>query len=100
MKRSRIPPDPVLQVIPGIGPSLALDLRELGVHRVADLTTRDPEEMYRDLARLRGVRQDPCVLYVFRCAVYFARTVRPEPELLKWWNWKDRTLPGRTDGKP
>jgi hypothetical protein len=41
---------------------------------------------------LRSVRQDPCVLYVFRCAVYFARTADPEPDLLKWWAWKGRTL--------
>jgi hypothetical protein len=38
------------------------------------------------------MRQDPCVLYAFRCAVYYARTPRPRTELLKWWNWKDRAL--------
>jgi len=32
------------------------------------------------------------VLYTFRCAVYAARTSRPEPALMKWWNWKDRRL--------
>jgi hypothetical protein len=30
------------------------------------------------------------VLYVFRCAVYFANNSTHDPELLKWWNWKDR----------
>jgi hypothetical protein len=99
MRRSRVRRDDELQVIPGIGPSLATDLRDLGVRHVADLTCRDPELMYQQLNTLRGVRQDPCVLYVFRCAVYFARTTRPKPELLKWWNWKDRQLTGRTDGK-
>ena len=68
---------------------MAEDLRLLGIQRVADLRTRDPERMYRRLERLSGTRQDPCVLYVFRCAVYYARTARPRPELLKWWNWKD-----------
>jgi hypothetical protein len=81
-----------LQTIPGIGPSLAQDLRDLGIRRVADLERRDPERLYARLNRLRGVRQDPCVLYAFRCAVYYARTPRPRPELLKWWNWKDRML--------
>jgi hypothetical protein len=33
---------------------------------------------------------DRCLLYVFRCAVYFAEHTRHDPELLKWWNWKDR----------
>jgi hypothetical protein len=81
-----------LQRAPGIGPSLAQDLHELGVHRLADLKRRDPERLYARLTSLRGVRQDPCVLYAFRCAAYFARTARPRPALLKWWNWKDRRL--------
>jgi hypothetical protein len=32
---------------------------------------------------------DPCVLYVFRCAVYYASHEVHDPDLLKWWNWKD-----------
>lgn len=78
-----------LQTIPGIGPSLAQDLHALGIRRVADLKRRSPERLYRQLERLSGARQDPCVLYTFRCAVYYARTPRPEPALLLWWNWKD-----------
>jgi len=81
-----------LQRAPGIGPSLAQDLHDLGVHKLADLERRDPERLYQQLNRLRGVRQDPCVLYAFRCAAYFARTPQPRPALLKWWNWKDRAL--------
>jgi hypothetical protein len=73
-----------LQTIPGIGPSLARDLRALGIRRITDLKRRNPERMYAALGRLRGQRQDPCVLYTFRCAAYFARATRPEPELLKW----------------
>lgn len=79
-----------LRTIPGIGPSLALDLYELGMRRVADLKRRDPEKLYRRLEQLTGARQDRCVLYVFRCAVYFAETKRPRPERLLWWNWKDQ----------
>ncbi|HEY9445112.1 MAG TPA: helix-hairpin-helix domain-containing protein [Gemmatimonadales bacterium] len=81
-----------LQSLPAIGPSLAADLRAVGVRRVADLTRRDPERLYAQLNRLRGTRQDPCVLYAFRCAAYAARTARPRPALLKWWNWKNRAL--------
>ena len=81
-----------LQVIPGIGPSLAADLRLLGYRAVSDLKDADPEAMYKRLCRLTGERQDPCVLYVFRCAVYYASRTRHRPELLKWWNWKGRTL--------
>ena len=81
-----------LQVLPGVGPSIAADLRSLGVRSLRDLARRDPERMYRQLCDLTGERQDPCVLYVFRCAVYVTRTPRPKPALLKWWAWKDRRL--------
>jgi len=81
-----------LEAVPGIGKSLARDLRDLGIKDVETLRGRDPEKMYSDLNARRGVRQDPCVLYVFRCAVYFAETDKPDPELVKWWNWKDRQL--------
>lgn len=89
---SRSTTDP-LQQIPGIGPSLASDLRLLGYQGVAELADADPEEMYARLDDLTGTHQDPCVLYTFRCAVYYARTPIPEPELCKWWNWKGRSLP-------
>lgn len=79
-----------LRTIPGIGPSLALDLYDLGIRRVADLKRKDPEKLYRQLERQTRSKQDRCVLYVFRCAVYFAETKRPKPERLRWWNWKDR----------
>jgi len=76
-----------------VGPSLSRDLTELGYGRVEDLRGENPEEMYHRLERIRGVEQDRCVLYVFRCAVYFASTPNPDPELLKWWAWKGRDSP-------
>jgi hypothetical protein len=79
-----------LRTIPGIGPSLALDLYSLGIRRVADLKAKDPEKLYRGLERLTASKQDRCVLYTFRCAVYFAKTKNPKPDRLLWWNWKDK----------
>jgi len=81
-----------LQRIPGIGPSLARDLMDLGIQRVANLRRRNPERLYEQLCALRKAHQDRCVLYTFRCAVYFASTPNPDPERLKWWNWQDRKL--------
>lgn len=81
-----------LQQLPGVGQSIAADLRRLGVKSVRGLARRDPERLYRRLCEVTGVRQDPCVLYTFRCAVYAARTEKPDPELLKWWKWKSRRL--------
>ena len=98
MKPSRrVSPDP-LQAIPGVGPSIAADLRALGMRDPTDLRGRDPEQLYARSNRLRGIVQDRCLLYVFRCAVYFADTTRHQPELLKWWNWSDVNL-ARREGR-
>lgn len=77
-----------LQTIPGVGPSMAQDLRDLGYFSVSELAGQDPELMYKRLCQMHGMHIDRCVLYVFRCAVYFAREKNHDPELLKWWNWK------------
>lgn len=82
-----------LQTIPGVGPRLASDLIALGYREVEGLRGEDPEEMYDNLCALRGQHIDRCVLYVFRCAVYYASNTVHEPELLKWWNWKNRGEP-------
>ncbi len=79
-----------LRRIPGVGSSLAQDLADLGIHRVTDLRGKDPERLYERLCKVRGAHVDRCVLYVFRCAVYFASEPCPKTQLLKWWNWKDR----------
>ncbi len=86
-----------LQAIPGVGPRIAGDLADLGYRSVADLKGADPESMYSRLGRLRGQRVDRCVLYVFRCAVYFAGPGPHDPALLKWWNWKDGSLRQKED---
>lgn len=78
-----------LRTIPGVGPSIARDLYELGIRSVADLRGRDPERLYRRRCEQQGQPIDRCLLYVFRCAVYYAETPRPKPERLLWWNWKD-----------
>lgn len=79
-----------LETIPGVGSSIGQDLRDLGFQRVEDLVAQDPEAMFTALCELRGAKIDRCVLYVFRCATYFAGTRDHDPKLLKWWNWKHR----------
>lgn len=78
-----------LRTIPGVGVETAKDLRALGINRVAELKGREPQELYEQLTVRQGGYLDRCVLYVFRCAVYFAENDTHDPELLKWWNWKD-----------
>lgn len=77
-----------LQKIPGVGVKMANELRLLGFLQVEDLKNQDPEQMYQRLMKLHGHRIDRCVLYVFRCAVYFASNTVHDPARLKWWYWK------------
>jgi hypothetical protein len=78
-----------LQTIPGVGPSIARDLYGIGIKSVTSLRHKNPETLYTNLIKKEGRHVDRCVLYVFRCAVYFASHTRHNPELLKWWRWKD-----------
>ena len=52
----------------------------------------DPGLLYELSNEYAGTIQDRCLLYAFRCAVYFAETLDQvqDPEKLKWWYWKDR----------
>ena len=78
-----------LQIIPGIGKSIAEDLYNIGIRQVSDLKDGDPQKIFEQSNMYVGTVQDRCLLYVFRCSVYFASTKNPDPHLLKWWNWKD-----------
>ncbi|MEO6168084.1 MAG: helix-hairpin-helix domain-containing protein [Chitinophagales bacterium] len=77
-----------LQIIPGVGKSIAQDLLNIGITKVTDLKNKNPEKLYQQLNAHYGVKQDICLLYVMRCAVYFASHKKHEPEKLKWWNWR------------
>lgn len=81
-----------LRQIPGVGISIANDLWNINIRSIDDLAGEDPNALYEASNNYAGMVQDRCLLYVFKCAVYYAKTP-PElrdPELLKWWNWKDK----------
>ena len=88
VRRSRVIDE--LQTIPGVGPSIAADLRRIGITKIAHLRSANPEDLYRRSNAKAGVVQDRCLLYVLRCATYYASRPVHEPEKLKWWNWKDQ----------
>jgi hypothetical protein len=92
-----------LMQIPGVGKSIARDLWKLGIRNVGDLKGQSPEKLYEQSNDLVGTVQDRCLLYVFRCAVYYAETDprKREKEKLNWWYWKNKTttLPIRDKGK-
>lgn len=79
-----------LQTIPGVGKSIAEDLRNIGIYTVADLQGKDPRKLYEKSNKFAGCLQDRCLLYVFREAVYFSERKKHNPEKLKWWRWKDK----------
>jgi len=79
-----------LLTIPGVGPSIARDLRAIGMKRLSCLKNENPERLYAKLERLRGTHIDRCVLYTFRCAVYYASRKHHDPKKLQWWYWKDK----------
>ena len=90
-----------LMQIPGVGKSIAQDLWNLGIRNAGDLKGKSPEKLYEQSNELVGTIQDRCLLYVFRCAVYFAETdpVKQEKEKLNWWYWKNKTTSITTPGK-
>jgi hypothetical protein len=83
-----------LTAIPGVGKSIAKDLLHIGIREISDLQGKSPEKLYDLSNQHAGTIQDRCLLYVFRCAVYYAETHENErdPDKLKWWNWKDSRL--------
>ncbi len=88
--KKRCPPQSLTD-IPGVGKSIANKLRNIDIHRIDDLKGMDPGRLYELSNEYAGTIQDRCLLYVFRCAVYFAETLEQiqDPEKLKWWYWKD-----------
>jgi hypothetical protein len=82
--------DRSLADLDGIGPAMLADFRKLEVPDVAALARQDPGLLYQRLCRMTGVRQDPCVLDTFCCAVAQARDPALPAAQRKWWWWSRR----------
>jgi hypothetical protein len=72
-----------LEQLPNIGPSLAEDLRLIGIHQPQQLRGKDAFVLYQKLCSVTGTRQDPCVLDTFMAATDFMAGAAPAP----WWNY-------------
>jgi hypothetical protein len=80
-----------LEAIPNIGPVVAEDLRQLGIHVPADLAGQDPYALYQQLCTQTRVMHDPCLLDTFIAATRFMAGEPPLP----WWRYtkeRKRTL--------
>ncbi|MCX6577138.1 MAG: helix-hairpin-helix domain-containing protein [Candidatus Aminicenantes bacterium] len=73
-----------LQTIPGVGPKTAEDFWQMGLRSVRDLQGKSPERLYKSLCAKKRTSVDRCMLYVLRCAVYYASTKQHKHALLKW----------------
>ena len=72
-----------LEQLPNIGPSLAADLRLIGIEHPAELRGKDAFVLYQKLCAATGQRQDPCVLDTFMAATDFMRGAPAAP----WWHY-------------
>jgi hypothetical protein len=72
-----------LEQLPNIGPSIAADLRRIGIQSPQALRDADALALYRRLCQISGKRQDPCVLDTFIAATDFMRGAAPR----HWWTY-------------
>jgi len=79
--------DRKLEDLVSVGKSIRGDFELLGIKSVSALAKQDPLKLYQRLCRKTGLRQDPCVLDVFRAAVAQARDPRLPLEKCRWWYW-------------
>jgi nucleotidyltransferase/DNA polymerase involved in DNA repair len=89
-----------LEDLAGVGPATVADLHLLGVRSVAELATKDGDELYQRLCNVTGKQHDPCCLDVFRCAIAQARDPNLPEDQKNWWYWSElrkRKLPSIED---
>jgi hypothetical protein len=79
-----------LEQIPGVGKKIAREMQNIGISSIGQFKGKKPEKLYQKLSDFKAAPVDRCMLYVLRCAVYYASNTKHDPELLKWWNWKDK----------
>ncbi len=72
-----------LEDIPNIGPSIAGDLRAIGIDAPLQLVGQDPYDLYRRSNAVAGLRQDPCLIDCFISAVRFMEGAPARP----WWKY-------------
>jgi DNA transformation protein len=72
-----------LEDIPNVGPSIAADLRGLGLPTPDDVRRMDAQATYERLRTPTGDLHDPCVLDVFLAAKDFMNGGPTQP----WWNF-------------
>ena len=78
-----------LRNIPGVGTKTEQTLIALGYGSLKALRDADPDELYIKACLLENEQMDKCALYVFRCAVAYAKDPAPNPNEYRWWFFTD-----------
>ncbi len=73
----------LLEQVPNIGPSIANDLRLIGIAQASQLVGQDPYTLYDAINQATGTRQDPCLCDCLIAAVRFMDGGEPVP----WWEY-------------
>jgi hypothetical protein len=74
-----------LEQLPNVGPSIAHDLRLIGIHKPADIKQQDPIMMFQQLCSTTGKKHDPCVIDVFISAIRYMNGQAPQ----SWWQFTE-----------
>ena len=70
-------------ILKNLGPASLKDLNLLGIDSLEKIAIADPEEIYLNLEKITGVKQNICMLDLFYALVHEVRT----GEALPWWYW-------------
>ena len=73
----------MLEDLPNVGKSIAVDLRSIGVFNPDQFDKREPLAMFHDLEKVMGQRHDPYVLYTLISAKHYLKS----GEALPWWKF-------------
>lgn len=84
-----------LKELANIGPAMLRDFEKLGIKTVAQLATKNADDLYLKLSKITGHRQDPCVWDTFRAAIHEAKT----GEKTTWWSWTAERKKRQAGGK-
>jgi hypothetical protein len=79
-----------LRDLVSIGPAMLRDFELLGISSVAQLSRRNPEQLYEKLCQITAQAQDICCLDVFSAAVAQARDPHLPLDQCQWWYWSRR----------
>ena len=71
--------------LPNIGKAMERDLLLMGINTPSQLLDRSAYDMYTELCRKTGVRQDPCVIDVFLSITHFMAGDEPQ----SWWEYTE-----------